>query len=295
MRKLKVVNPKAGKGKYQIRDGYVTTGQGDCENYVRAQCKSDPQTHFEIFGGDGTLNEAVSGIMHAGAKETASISVFPCGSGNDTIKTLETYPKGEDFKTDLILCNGRFAINMLNIGFDCNVVKTAGELKRKLGVSGSLSYILGVVREFFRPFGESFKISATCEDGSIYNFEEPALLCAVCNGQWCGGGFHSSPLSDMRDGVLEMILVRKTGRLNFIRLIGKYRKGTHIDRAHGTVSPVCGDTVILKRIRKMTISGCRQICYDGEIMDCTQAEISVLPGAVRCFAQLPDGFLQKVS
>lgn len=282
MRERTVINPTAGNGKAgEGRDGYLTTCVGDCRRYVREQCAEDPGTHFNVCGGDGTLNEAVSGILDAGAGASASLTMIPCGSGNDTVKTTDTYQKGETVPLDVISVNDQYAINMINIGFDCNVVSSAAHFKMKWKIAGKLSYILGVGKEFFRHFGEHFTVEALCEDGEIFRFSDEAMLCAVCNGQWCGGSFHNSPLSDMTDGVIEMILVRKMSRFAFLKMIGNYKKGTLIDPDTHEIIPKMRKYVIYKRVKKMTLAGCKKICNDGEIFDKDSAEISILPGAVR--------------
>lgn len=282
MKTLSILNPTAGKGTAVLgRKGYITTGIGDCRRFVREECLASPCIHFDVYGGDGTLNEAVNGIMDAGAGKTASVKMHPCGSGNDTIKTTDAdFEKGKAVSLDLIRWNDSYAVNMMNIGFDCNVVADAGYLKKRYGIAGKLSYILGVIKEFFKPFGEHFRIEAECENGEIFRFEGKAVLCAVCNGQWCGGSFHNSPLSDMRDGVLEMILVRKVSKMGFIRMIGKYKSGAMMDKERHDVIDSYKKTVIYKRVRALTLTGCKQICADGEVQECRQVQLSVLPGAV---------------
>lgn len=282
MREITILNPKAGKGRADGANCYVTKEAGDCRRFVREECEKDPDVHFNVVGGDGTLNEAISGIMDAGAGSTASVTAIPYGSGNDTVKTTDLHEPGTELAVDLITAgNGIYSINMINIGFDCNVVERAGRYKNVKGISGNFSYILGVIREFFAKFGVPFKITAEEEDGTPFEFDGDALLCAVANGQWCGGSFHNSPMSDMTDGTVEMILVRKMSRLNFIRMIGGYKKGTLICEKHGGVDPKFRDYVIFKRIKKMTISGCRQICTDGEVFPYNRAEIAVAPGAIK--------------
>ena len=282
MREITIINPTAGKGGTDSENCYVTKDAGDCRRFVAEECKKDPCVHFNVVGGDGTLNEAVSGIMDAGAGKTASVTAIPHGSGNDTVKTTDTYEPGAELAVDLITAgDGIYSINMINIGFDCNVVERAGRYKKIKGVSGNFSYILGVIREFFSKFGVRFTVKAELEDGSSFEFDEDALLCAIANGQWCGGSFHNSPMSDMTDGTVEMILVRKMSRLNFIKMIGHYKKGTLISAEHGGVMPKYRDFVIFKRIKKMTISGCRQICTDGEVFPCKNAEIGIAPGAIK--------------
>lgn len=282
MKKITVYNPAAGNGNAgRGIDGYRTTAPGDCRRYVREQCEHEPNTHVVVYGGDGTLNEAVWGIMDAGAGQSAAITVMPFGSGNDTVKSIPSDPGDRLLPIDLIRYNDRYGINMLNIGFDCNVVTSAAKFKKKWKIAGKLSYLLGVMTEFFKPFGEHFTVSALCEDGTTFEYDGPTLLCAICNGQWCGGSFHNSPYSDMSDGLLEMLLVKKTSRFNFIKLIGKYKDGTLIDRDTSLPPKGYEDIVIYRRIKELTISGTKYICTDGEVEQASSAKISVLPKAIR--------------
>lgn len=281
MRKITIYNPAAGNGKMKTfaGEGYRTTSQGDCRRFVKEECLKDADVHFTVYGGDGTLNEAISGIMDASAGDKAQITVMPYGSGNDTVKSIpEKTVEDQVISVDLIKYNDRYGINMLNIGFDCNVVASASRFKHKWNIAGKLSYLLGVVTEFFKPFGEDFNIEAVCENGEEFKYNGSCLLCAVCNGEWCGGSFHNSPASNMSDGVIEMMLVKKMSRLKFINLIGKYKKGTLVKE---DVLKKFGDYVTYLRIKNMKISGCKQICSDGEIENCTSAEISIIPGAIQ--------------
>lgn len=282
MRSITIYNPASGNGNAgKDIKGYCTTGPGDCRRYVREACEADPNTHFVVCGGDGTLNEAVCGIMDAGAGQSALITVKPCGSGNDTVKSIPSGAEGKILSLDLIRYNDHYGINMINIGFDCNVVTSAGKFKHKWKIAGKPSYLFGVITEFFKPFGEHFKVSALCEDGSRLEYEGPTLLCAVCNGQWCGGSFHNSPYSDMSDGLLEMILVKKTSRLNFVKLIGRYKDGTLIDRESGLAPKGYEDLVIYRRVKELTVCGIKRICIDGEVEEANSATVSVLPKAIR--------------
>ncbi|MBQ4054612.1 MAG: acylglycerol kinase family protein, partial [Clostridia bacterium] len=124
MRKIMILNPAAGHGdadKLTSPDEkiliYKTKSVGDAERYVTQECRIDPETHFIVCGGDGTVNEVVNGIISAGAGESAMFSIVPTGTGNDFIKNdLE---KKKVHKVDVVAINGRYAVNMINIGFDC--------------------------------------------------------------------------------------------------------------------------------------------------------------------------------
>ena len=282
MKQIHIFNPAAGCGiKGELPENhYLTQSVGDCRRFVAETCQEDPHTHFIVHGGDGTLNEAVSGIVDGGAGQTARLTVIPAGSGNDTVKSLNAM-EGDEFVIDLYECNGRYGINMINIGFDCNVAAAASRFKTKHGIAGSLSYILGLFAEFFKPFGWRFKIKATEADGNVFETEKDCLLCCVCNGQWCGGGFHTSPPSDMTDGVLELMIVKKVSRLKFLTLVSKYKGGKLIDPETKEIYPKYAHLVTYKQVTSLTVEGAPQICLDGEIVKESAAEIKILPRAMQ--------------
>ena len=134
MKTVKVINPAAGQGKAinEISEDtsyYVSKAVGDVEEFVYNTLLKEPETHFIICGGDGSINEAVNGIMRSGAQETALLSAVGVGTGNDFLKYDD---RGENpVRCDVIEFNGRYFINILNIGFDCTVVQKTEELKQK--------------------------------------------------------------------------------------------------------------------------------------------------------------------
>lgn len=284
MKTYNIYNPSAGKGKSNINteDCYVTQYSGDCERFITEKCTEDSNSHFVIYGGDGTINEAVCALAKSPAKGKACLTFVPTGSGNDTVKSIPNSLGTQEgiYPLDIIKFNDSYSVNMINIGFDCNVVASASKFKKKLKIAGKLSYILGVITEFFKPFGEYFEIDALCADGEKYNFKGDCLLCAICNGEWCGGSFHNSPLSRMNDGIIELLLVKKMGRLDFLKLVGKYKKGTLFDDSGKVKNRKFKDKVKYIKIHSMTINGLKKICSDGEITPCTYAKIEIQPKAL---------------
>ena len=134
--------------------------------------------------------------------------------------------------------------------------------------------------QFFKPFGWTFTIKATETDGTQFEVQKDCLLCCICNGQWCGGGFHTSPPSDLTDGVLELMVVKKMSRLKFLLLVGKYKAGKLTDPATGDVYPKYAHLVTYKRVTAVTVEGAPQICLDGEILKEHTANIKILPHAM---------------
>ncbi len=292
MRKIHIFNPKAGKGhapalltdKDALRDEYyITTGVGDCTRYVESVCAAAPDTHFIVYGGDGTLNEAVTGIMRAGAGDKALLSIVPLGTGNDFLRTLkELGEKGDTVTVDVLRVGDGYGVNIVNTGFDCNVVDKTQHYKTLPMVTGGGAYVLGVCDVLMHRLGQEWELSITAEDGTVELYRENGLLALFANGRYYGGGFRAAPAADPRDGLMDVLLVRKVTRLQFISLVGAYRKGTHIAQ-DGTVLPKFAPFVEYRRARAATITGITRLCADGETEDQTAATLSVIPGALRFF------------
>lgn len=238
-----VVNPAAGKQDateyvknaveglnvdYEI---YKTKCQGDATRYVEELAKTGEQYRVYACGGDGTFNEVASGAVD---KDNISVSVFPCGSGNDYIKyygsvdefkDIESLVNGVDTKIDIMKVHGRYAVNFVHFGFDSACLMTMSKVRRKKIIGGKHAYTTGVVTALINGMKHRCIVKV---DGKQLGGDK-MLLCTVGNGKFVGGKYKCAPLSDNADGLLEICHVNPVSRLRFLTLIGAYEKGTHLD------------------------------------------------------------------
>jgi len=281
-----IFNPASGvkhspelldKGAASKDESYVTTAVGDGEREIYETCLARPETHFVVYGGDGTVAEAVNGIVRADAGHKALLSVIPAGTGNDFVRTFPE--KDRVYTVDALKYGDRYAANIINFGFDSNVVaKTA---KYKKAFPGSGAYLAGVADTFFHKIGERWQVELEDENGNVETFDEDFTLALVANCQYYGGGFHAAPLADPADGLMDFIAVRKVSRGAFLRLIGDYKKGTHLDPETGRPYPKFEKFVLYRRCRRVKLTGIRNLCADGEIEARSESEITVVPAAFR--------------
>lgn len=284
MYKVNIVNPKAGHG---LAETYVsedveirtTSGIGDAERIAFEICNENENAHLTVYGGDGTINEAVNGMIKSKFVNSATLSAYPAGTGNDFLRIM----KDKTVKCDVIKYNDRYFINMFNVGFDCDVVITTATMKKKPFVSGSMAYILSVAARFFKKFGQQMHIKVVDVDGKEHIFDGEYMLCLVANGSYYGGGFHSSPESDVTDGIMELILAKKISRFKFISFIGSFKKGLHIK--DGKFIDKFQKDFIYLRCKHVEMSQIDYYCVDGEIehtKDKNQViSLDVVPQAVR--------------
>ena len=285
---LHVLNPFAGKGKAtdikdtieltEDEDVYMSKSTDDASDFIINSLNENPDTCFTVYGGDGTVFRAVNALMNSGHADTASLKIVPVGSGNDFVRSFDG-EKG-DCLVDVMQFNDKYAINVVNVGFDCEVVRRAATLKKKPLVSGKMAYILGVAGEILTKKPIDAVITLTYPDGSQEVIEEKILLAAVCNGRWYGGGFQLAPAADTGDGILDVEIVRNISRSKFIGMVGDYRKGNHIDPKTGEVKEKFKDLLYYKKCIAVKIEGISSVCADGEIFEETEVDVKVIPGAL---------------
>ena len=259
---------------------HFTEAHGEATAYARKFCEDNPDEEIRFYscGGDGTLNEVANGIIGC---EKAQLAAIPAGTGNDFVKCFSETENFSDIekqlnatpsKIDLIKFGAKYCLNLLNIGFDCNVVRQMRKIREKINVPNKIAYTVGLVKALFGKFGDRFSLSFDGEKPTESEF----LLSAFGNGQVYGGGYRATPLASIDDGLLDVCLVDKVSRAKFISLVGRYKKGDHVS----VDDPV--PVVHYRKCRKVTFSAAKPVgvCFDGEIEEYDKLEIEVVPKAI---------------
>ena len=249
MKHLFIINPAAGSydrteyysqkimdacGKrgleYEIR---VSDAPGGCARLAREAAESGEEYRIYACGGDGTLNEVVSG---AAGYANAAITVFSGGSGNDFVKLfddpqaffdLERLLDCDEAEFDLIRCNDDLSLNICSVGLDARVGTDVATYKRLPLLHGFRAYAVSTVVNLFRGIAEHYVVEVNGERVD----QEYTFVC-VCNGRFYGGGFNPVPEADPTDGELDVLLVDKVSLLQVPAVIGKYKNGQYKELPH---------------------------------------------------------------
>ena len=213
---------------------YETVGVGDAIRFVKEYMEAHPneRTRFYAAGGDGTLCEVVNGAV---GYANASVSCYPCGSGNDFVKyyggaanflSIPALLEGEEREVDLISDGKTFSINVANFGFDYAVCRTMQRVKRYPLLGGKRAYYAGIVKSLVSGRRHKARVYV---DGRPMTEGDTIMLCTVACGNYVGGSYMCAPRSDNEDGLLEVCLATPVTIPTFARLIGDYAKGEHLD------------------------------------------------------------------
>ena len=288
---MHIFNPLAGKGaakkmKENIDSSnyvYMSKSPDDATEFIINTCKENPDTRFTVYGGDGTVFRAVNALMKSGCNDTAQIKVVPVGSGNDFVRSFEGV-KGE-VAVDVMQFNDKYGINVINMGFDCEVVRRAAKIKKTPLVSGKMAYILGVVGELMHKKAMDATVTVTYADGTSEVIEDKMLLIAVANANWYGGGFKVAPTALVNDGLLDLYIIKNVSTKTFISLVGDYKKGEHVDLEKDEIKDKFKDFVFYRKCVGVKVEGCKSVCADGEIFAETEVDIKVVPSAINLYLE----------
>jgi len=221
---LFVVNGHSGKGQIKnklldiidimIKEGYhvqvhTTQEREDATKVVREQAK-----YYDLVvcsGGDGTLDEAVTGMMQSEVR--TPLGYIPAGSTNDFANSLEipkdmiqaakTAVLGVPFSCDVGEFNGDYFIYVAAFGIFTDVsYATSQELKNALG---HVAYILEGAKRLHTI--KSYHMRVEYDGNEI----EGDFLLGMITNSTSVGGFKNMTSKDVKldDGMFEVTLIHK--------------------------------------------------------------------------------------
>ncbi len=252
-------------------DVKVTSAAGDGERLARDAADAGAELIVGV-GGDGTLSELLNGLMGS----NIPCGMIPCGTGNDFARFVgiegnagaaaKQIIAGSPLPIDMgrLASSQRHFVNTVGVGFDAAV---AGRInRRKRLTQGLLAYGPAIISEV----AIGHFLAATVEvDGRAFDGEW--LLVAVANGNAYGGGFKIAPNAAYDDGLLDVVLVERMGRLGVLRSLRQAYRGEHEHHPH----------VTMLRGRHISIAteAPALALVDGDLLADTPLEIDVVPGA----------------
>ena len=269
----KLLVPFASKGTSILLN--FTQEAGDARKFAATD---DGEDCIISMGGDGTVNEVVSGLYDA--KRDTPLAIYPAGTVNDFAESMGIPKDPYDFYTmvvygkksavDIGLCGDSAFINVCAVGAFSEIGYSVPE-EAKSAV-GRLAYYA----EGFRMFRErdflksGFDVHIDC-DGEI--IDTKAMVVMVSNSNSVGGFSKISPKADVKDGLLELAVIEEMSMTKVFELFRTIGLGKHIDHDH----------FIYRHGKKITLRADKpmHVDIDGEKGPCLPQTIQVVPGAVQ--------------
>ena len=228
------------------------------------------------IGGDGTMYEIINGMLKRDDQHKIPIGLITGGTGNSFMYDVDCLDPIEAAKRIIqhnlrpldiakVNANGELFYSFNIIGW--GLATDAGKLAEKLRWLGGLRYDIASIIEVLK--GKD-RIATLVLDNEV--IKENFIFIIGCNTMHTGKAMKMAPLAKLNDGKIDLIIVRKTSRLNLLKLFPKLFSGDHIKSSLVEYRQVEKFSITLKENNDLTI--------DGEIIGTTPLEVQMIPKMV---------------
>jgi diacylglycerol kinase (ATP) len=246
---------------------------------------ADGATLVVAVGGDGTVNEAVNGLLELEPLRRPELAVVPRGTGDDFARTFRI-PKALDRALRIAAAGParvvdvgvarythrdgspgeRYFANFAGAGISGAIAIRGAATSRRLGARAA--YFWATVAVFARWQSVEMTVVAAAEErrGSMYEV-------FVANGAYTAGGMRVAPDAVPDDGLLEVVLIGDFTKPEFLTTFPKIYRGTHV--AHQKIEVLRAGSVTVEAATPLPV------VLDGEQPGTTPAAFEVVPKALR--------------
>ena len=189
------------------------TAKKDDGYYKALKCKETDYDFITVVGGDGTINEVVSGMVES--NKTIPLCILAAGTVNDFANYLNL-PTNIDGICNLInnfntICcdvgkiDNHYFMNVAAGGMFSDVSFTVSKNEKKR--LGPLAYYLNGLANLPSQLNTNINLKIVLDDVNV--IKEEAKMFMITNTNRVGGFENIIPLADIQDGLLKLINIKK--------------------------------------------------------------------------------------
>jgi len=267
-----IINPKSGKKAFRAQRIYlwkllrkrhqpfayrVTKFAGHATELARELVEKG-YDEILILGGDGTLSEAINGIMRselsAAQKAKIQVGLMPRGTGNDWGRdwnldkrfkeSLRRFFEGEGHPIDIGCVtywrNGiehhRYFINSVGFGVDPLCCQKAERLKYYIG-SHHVNYVFGLIAAIMEHKAQHMILTVDGKEA----VNDSLFTMNIGNGPFSGGGIRQNPEADPTDGLFHTMFVKKPTFGQILKALPNLFNGRLTELPF--IYPICGHEI----------------------------------------------------
>lgn len=275
-RAVLIANPNAGRGRAvaaQDAEEFTrraraegvgvevlhTSGPDDAARLAR-ESVANGATDVVVRGGDGTIHEAIQGLVGT----TARLTVWPGGTANVLAKQLEMSVNAPEVARVFLKCKtrritlgratqestgaSRYFFMLAGVGLDASVVRhVRPRLKRRVGKAAfwyaGLGHLAHWTPQEFTVEAEGERLTAT--------------YAAIGKAPWYGGGLALTPRARLDADTFEVCVINTRSRIRYLRLLAHAVRGG---------APVGTPGVTYVRASRVRCEGEAAVQADGELI-----------------------------
>lgn len=229
-------------------------------------------------GGDGTVNEVVQGL--AVSERKPLLSIYAQGTVNDFATQLQLptdtdayirmLERGNRMSLDIGKINDSYFMNVASFG-DVSKIGHEVDIQAKT-MLGRLAYVIEGIRTVPDLVNTPMPMRIVMDTGQIA--EGDFLFAGIANSRSVGGFANFAPAALVNDGVMDLVIIRRTDIVTLGQILISLRSGSHISR----------DEIEYYQAREFEVTAEREtaIDIDGEEGGYLPAKVQVLPSLLTC-------------
>lgn len=207
------------------------TAKKDDAYYKALKCQESNYDFIVVVGGDGTINEVVSGMVES--HKTIPLCILAAGTVNDFANYLnlpndiegicELIKNFKIITCDVGKIDNRYFMNVAAGGMFSDISFTVSKNEKKR--FGPLAYYLNGLANLPSQLNTNFNLKIVLDDVNVLN--EDAKMFMVTNTNRVGGFENIIPLADIQDGLLDLIIIKKCSVTDLVALSKDYLLKKH--------------------------------------------------------------------
>lgn len=241
-----------------------------------AKVASDNYDIIIAAGGDGTVNEVINGMANSKATlliipfGTTNVLALELGIPNNPKEAAELITKGKKIKMDLGYAKtsegSRYFSMMLDVGFVAQVIKDMNlKLKKRWG---RFAYPFGIIKLLFKYKWHKIYVK--------HKVDSTGYFVIMANIKYYGGEYKIADKANIRDGLLDLVIINRKNPWNIIALIFSFVTGKlnrFLKREYYQIKEA-----YIYSHHKMEIQ------VDGEVLGIAPVTVKIIPKALNVIA-----------
>ena len=288
---LLIVNPKSGLGlskkilpkiiqEFQKANFKLNIIESKHKKHIESIIsKIEIKEYFTccIVGGDGSMHEAINGMMNRKDNKKIPLSLIPTGSGNSLARDLNIIDFKEAIKN--IISGSIKSMDISEISYDKNKIYSFNIIGwgmiAKIGINsenyrwlGTSRYTLFSLIELIFKKVKKIKLEFYDNNNEKIIIETNLLFLSISNTIHTGKGMKIAPNANINDGFLDLIYIKDASRFKLLFLLPKLFSGKHIKDPKVKSYKISEINILENKSSKLLI--------DGEIKGKTPLKVKIL-------------------
>jgi diacylglycerol kinase (ATP) len=290
-----IYNPTSGREEMRRRlpdilqrleqGGYETSCHATTAKYDAMHAAQDAvKAKFDVViaaGGDGTLNEVISGLATAPIEERPTLGLIPVGTTNDFARALGI-PKKWEQAVELIVRGDSRTIDLgqINDKYFVNIAAGGSLTELTYEVPSRLKTLLGQAAYYLKGFEklpglQPMSLNIKHDNGEI---EGEFMVFLIANSNSVGGFEKLAPGARIDDGLLDVVLLRKINVAELFLVVAAVSRGEHLSDPRFVHFQTTQLQVTSDRYTQLNVDG-----EYGGTLPCT---CRILPGHLNMFIDI---------